>query len=77
MRRAWLPVRHDSSCSYARRGEVLLVAHDRQEVEIHRRDGDGWTVERFGCDQTATVRSLGVELDIANLFVDPLAERAS
>ena len=53
--------------------EVVLLAHDRPEVEVHRRDGDDWTVERVGSDEVAVLRSVGVELHVGDLYVDPLA----
>jgi Uma2 family endonuclease len=53
--------------------EVVLVAHDRVEVEVHRRDGERWTVHRYGPDQRAELASIGVTFPVAPLYVDPLA----
>lgn len=54
--------------------EVVLVAHDRREIEVVRREPDGsWSrhVARDGED--ATLASLGCVLPIVDVYRDPLA----
>ncbi len=50
--------------------EVLLVAHDRREVEIRRRSGDGW--ERFvvGVGGVIELASIGCRLNVDAVYQD-------
>jgi Uma2 family endonuclease len=55
--------------------EVVLVAHDKREVEVIRREEDGsWSKHIFA--ETGRVRSaaLGVELALDEIYRDPLRE---
>jgi Uma2 family endonuclease len=54
--------------------EVVLVAHDRREIEIVRREPDGsWSREIAGDGGLIRLRSLGCELSVADVYRDPLA----
>jgi len=50
--------------------EVLLVAHDRREVEIRRRSGDGWDREVVGAGGSVELRSIGCRLEVDALYRD-------
>jgi Uma2 family endonuclease len=54
--------------------EVVLVAHDRREIEIVRREADGsWsrTIARDG--ERARLASIDCELPVEEIYRDPLA----
>jgi Uma2 family endonuclease len=50
--------------------EVLLVAHERQEVEIRRRAKGGWTRETVGAGGVAELKSIGCRLEVEGLYRD-------
>jgi hypothetical protein len=53
---------------------VVLVAHDRREIEIVRREPDGsWAREIAGEGGIVQLRSLGCDLPVAEVYRDPLA----
>ena len=54
--------------------EVVLVAHDRKQIEVVRREPDGsWSRLVAGAGGTARLESLGVELPVDEIYRDPLA----
>jgi len=54
--------------------EVLLVAHDRQEVEIVRREPDGtWSRQIAASGDSARLSSLDCELKVSEIYRNPLA----
>ena len=54
--------------------EVVLVAHDRHEVEIVRREADGsWSREIVRSGEVARLESIDSELPVAEIYRDPLA----
>jgi Uma2 family endonuclease len=54
--------------------EVVLVAHDRREIEIVRRETDGsWSREIAREDQVARLRSVECDLPVGEVYFDPLA----
>jgi Uma2 family endonuclease len=54
--------------------EVVLVAHDRREIEIVRREHDGsWAREIASEGGIVRLRSLGCDLPVADVYRDPLA----
>jgi Uma2 family endonuclease len=54
--------------------EVVLVAHDRHEIEIVRREADGsWSREIAGKGGTVRLASVGCELPVEEIYRDPLA----
>jgi Uma2 family endonuclease len=54
--------------------EIVLVAWDRQEIEVVRRDSEGaWSRHLSGLDQTARLVSLGCDLAVSEVYRDPLA----
>jgi Uma2 family endonuclease len=54
--------------------EVALVAHDRREIEIVRRQSDGsWSRHVSRGEETAHLESLGCGLPLAEVYHDPLA----
>jgi Uma2 family endonuclease len=52
---------------------VVLVAHDRHSIEIHSRDGAGWTVTTYGPGERALLPSLECTLDVDEIYRDPLS----
>lgn len=48
--------------------EYVLVAQDRRRVEVWRRDGDPWVHTAHDSGATATLRSIGYELDVDELY---------
>lgn len=49
--------------------EVLLVAHDRQEVELVRRESDGsWSRTISGPGASVSTISLGCELSVSDIY---------
>lgn len=50
--------------------EVLLVAHDRHEIEIQRRSGDGWERDVIGPGEVAELTSIGCRLEVDALYGD-------
>jgi Uma2 family endonuclease len=57
--------------------EVVLVAHDRREVEVVRREADGgWSREIAREGGAARLVSLGCELPVAEIYRDPLASQS-
>jgi Uma2 family endonuclease len=54
--------------------EVVLVAHDRNEVEIVRREANGtWSHHVAGAGQSARLTSIACDLVVAEVYRDPLA----
>lgn len=54
--------------------EVVLVAHDLQEVEIVRREADGtWSGEIARAGDIARLHSIEVDLPVAEIYRNPLA----
>jgi Uma2 family endonuclease len=53
--------------------EVVLVAHDRREIEVVRRESDGsWSRHIAGEGAAARIASLGCELPVDEVYRDPL-----
>lgn len=53
--------------------EILLVAHDRREIEVIRRQPNGsWSRHVAKNDDVAEVASLGCALRLADVYADPL-----
>jgi Uma2 family endonuclease len=54
--------------------QVVLVAHDRPEVEVIRREADGsWSRHIARAQEAVRLDSIGCELPVAQLYRDPLA----
>ena len=54
--------------------EIVLVAHDRHEIEVVRRDADGtWSRHLARAGETARLATLACELPVAEVYRDPLA----
>lgn len=55
--------------------EVVLVAHDKREIQILRRerDADTWSAQVVGAQDVLTLRALGVSLPVEEVYRDPLA----
>ena len=54
--------------------EVVLVAHDRHEIEVVRREANGtWSRHIAGPGQTARLTSLACDLAVTEVYRDPLA----
>jgi Uma2 family endonuclease len=55
--------------------EVILVAHDRREIELVRREADGtWSRHIFTQGETAPISSLECDLAVSDVYLDPLAD---
>ncbi len=53
--------------------EIVLVAHDRRQLDVWRRLPDGaWTSESYRDDAVVPLRSLGCELPLGDVYRDPL-----
>ena len=52
--------------------EYVLIAQDRAEVVVHRREGDGWLLETFGGGERVELGSIGFALDVDELYRDVL-----
>ena len=54
--------------------EVVLVAHDRREVEVVRREDDGsWSRHIARDGESVRLASIDCELPVAEIYRDPLA----
>ena len=54
--------------------EVVLVAHDRREIEIVRKEANGTWSRHFARDgETAKLASIACDLPLAQVYRDPLA----
>ena len=54
--------------------EIVLVAHDRHELEVVRREANGtWLRHIAGAGQTARLLSIACDLVVAEVYRDPLA----
>jgi len=51
--------------------EIVLVAHDRRQIEVYRRTGDGWSRHQAGPGEAISLESIACRLE-----VDALYERA-
>jgi Uma2 family endonuclease len=55
--------------------EIVLVAHDRQEIEVVRRESNGsWSRHIAAAPQSARLTSISCNLAVAEVYRDPLAE---
>jgi Uma2 family endonuclease len=53
--------------------EVMLVAHDRREVEVVRREADGsWSRHIARANEAVRLASIGCDLSVAEIYRDPL-----
>lgn len=54
--------------------EIVLVAHDRHEIEVVRREATGtWSRHIAGAGQTARLTSIMCDLALVEVYRDPLA----
>lgn len=54
--------------------EVVFVAHDRQEIEVVRRETDGsWSRHVARDGEVVRLVSLGCELSVSDVYANPLA----
>jgi Uma2 family endonuclease len=54
--------------------EVLLVAHDRREIEVVRREADGsWSRHVAGAGERVRLAAFGFEVEVDEVYRDPLA----
>lgn len=52
--------------------EVVFVAHDRQHVEVVRRDGDQWHQSGASSGEAIGLESVGLQLHVDDVYHDPL-----
>lgn len=56
--------------------EVVLIAHDRREVEVVRREPDGsWSRHISRDGEAVHLASLGCDLPVSAIYLDPLEAR--
>jgi Uma2 family endonuclease len=53
--------------------EVVLVAHDARRIDVWRRTADAWTLTTYGEGGIVPLESLGVSLEVDDVYLDPLA----
>lgn len=54
--------------------EVVLIAHDRPQIEVVRREPDGsWSRHVASAGQSARLESVGAQLPVDEVYRDPLA----
>jgi Uma2 family endonuclease len=54
--------------------EIVLVAHDGREIEVHRREAEGtWSREVARKGESARLRSVECDLPVDEIYRDPLA----
>lgn len=53
--------------------EYVLVAQDEQRIELHRRVEGRWEIHEASVGEHLPLVSVGVELDVAEVYRDPLA----
>lgn len=53
--------------------EYVLVAQDEQRIEVHRRVEDRWEIHDARPGERLPLVSIGAELDVADVYRDPLA----
>jgi Uma2 family endonuclease len=54
--------------------EIVLVAYDERRLEVWHRDGDRWRLDVAHGTQSMTLRSVGCDLPLDEVYRDPLAE---
>jgi len=52
--------------------EYVLVAQDEQRIEVHRRVEDRWEIHDASMGEPLSLVSIGVALDVAEVYRDPL-----
>jgi Uma2 family endonuclease len=52
--------------------EILLVAHDERRLELWSRTEGGWTLEVVRADGAVRLSSLGCEIDVGEVYRNPL-----
>lgn len=60
--------------SIASLSEVLIVSHREPRITIHRRAGLEWTVEEARAGETLRLDSIGGELEVDEVYIDPLQD---
>jgi Uma2 family endonuclease len=53
--------------------DIVLVAHDKQQIDVWSRAGGSWHVTSAGTGERALLGVLGSTLDVDALYRDPLA----
>lgn len=56
--------------------EVILVAHDERRIELWRRVNERWTSFTVREGERIALESVGVEIEVADVYRDPLAAPA-
>jgi len=55
--------------------EVVLVAHDEQRIDVHRREEDGWRVHSVQAGESITLASIDCVLSVTDVYRDVLASQ--
>ncbi|RMG33856.1 MAG: Uma2 family endonuclease [Gammaproteobacteria bacterium] len=48
--------------------EILLLSQDKMLAECYRRQGDGWTLERYEGPETVELQSVGVTIGMERIY---------
>lgn len=48
--------------------EILLLSQDRMLAECYRRQGDGWTLERYEGPETVELQSVGLTIEMERIY---------
>jgi Uma2 family endonuclease len=55
--------------------EYVLVSQSERLVEVWEPAGRSWTTREYGSGETVELRSIGVRIDVDELYANPLAAR--
>jgi Uma2 family endonuclease len=56
--------------------EIVLVAHDERRLEVWRREGERWSLDVAHGHESVTLRSVGCDLPLDEVYRDPLVPRS-
>jgi Uma2 family endonuclease len=52
--------------------DIVLVSHDRRQIEVWHREPNGWVLEVVHDDGLALLRAVDCKLSLAEIYRDPL-----
>lgn len=50
--------------------EYMLVSQDKEQIEIYRREQDGWVIASYQQGDTVSLDSIGLKLPIQDIYAD-------
>lgn len=51
----------------------VLVAHDRERIEVYERTSDGWRLREAGSGEVVAVEALDLSFEVSAIYRDPLS----